>query len=245
MKRNVTQKLMASMAMMSFVFSGYGQDIDLVPGISYSYNPANAQGIIEIVEIDVCNNGWDNAGPFDVTIYLYDQSTTDVYFIGTTRLTSGLSGSMCTTISDWSININDTPGVPAGTYRVGIYVDSNEEISETNETNNAGLLSGNNNYTPSGSTASIDEYINISGLNLFPNPANDIINITFNTLTASDVELYITSLEGKIVKHLDKRNQLNGSFYESYSISDLPGGIYLLTISTNDKQLVNKIIIGR
>lgn len=244
MKKNVTQKLMVAMAILSFNFLSFGQDIDLVPGINYSYNPINAQGILEIVEIDVCNNGWDNADPFDVTIYLYDQGTQDVYFVGTTRLTSGLSGSACITISNWIIDVNDTPGIPAGTYRVGFYVDSNEEIAETDEQNNAGLLSGNNTYSPGGTT-SIAENVISNSLNIFPNPANDELNIVFNSSIENEpIHVFMTSLDGKIVKEFNSNVQPGFQFNETYSISNLPNGVYLVHISLKNDVITRKIVVS-
>src|SRR5688500_14217194 len=64
---------------------------DLAPGINYSYNPPGSDGIITDITVDVVNNDNNSAGSFDVAMYLYDQSTTNYWIIGTTNVPS-LSG---------------------------------------------------------------------------------------------------------------------------------------------------------
>src|SRR5687767_7521825 len=86
--------------------------IDLVPGINYSYNPPGSNCIITGITVDACNNDNGNASAFDVSMYLYDQSTQNYWIIGTTRLNSGLSGNSCITISNWDIDISQTSGIP-------------------------------------------------------------------------------------------------------------------------------------
>src|SRR5687768_11022911 len=122
MKTKVT--LLCFIVMLFIMIKTTQAQIDLVPGINYSYNPPGSNGIITGITVDACNNDNGNAGSFDVAMYLYDQSTTNYWIIGTTSL-PGLSGNACITISNWNIDINNTSGIPAGTYRLGVWVDSN------------------------------------------------------------------------------------------------------------------------
>ena len=101
---------------------------DLAPGINYAYNPPGANGIITSISVDVVENDGVSTGSFDVAMYLYDMSTSTPYVIGTTNIPS-ISGSSVITISNWNIDINNTPGIPAGTYRLGVWVDSNGDVT--------------------------------------------------------------------------------------------------------------------
>lgn len=215
------------------------QNIDLVPGINYSYNPANEQGIIEIIYVDVCNNGSDDAPAFDVSMYLWDADIQQHYVIATTRLTNGLSGNACVSIENWIININDTPDIPAGVYRLGIWVDSSEEVEETNTQNNAGLLSGNNHYTPS----SFVEVSVIRKLEVFPNPATDQLSIEFELTEVNPVSIGLFDVTGKRVIEIADNEISSGINTLNIDISSLCSGIYYLAIQNNSGKLVKKVIL--
>src|SRR5574337_1313176 len=164
---------------------------DLAPGINYSYNPPGSDGIIHGITVDVVNNDGNNAGAFDVSMYLYDMSSQNYWVIGTTNM-PGLSGNSVNTISNWDIDINNTPGIPAGTYRLGIWVDSNDDISETDENNNTGLLAGNINYNPSSASGVANISFVESSVNCFPNPADGqtVLHCTTKENAAATIQVF-------------------------------------------------------
>ena len=207
--------------------------IDLVPGINYSYNPPGSNCIITSITVDACNNDAGNASAFDVSMYLYDQSTTNYWIIGTTRLNNGLSGNSCITISNWDIDITQTTAVPNGTYRLGIWVDSGSEISETDENNNAGLLSGNINYTCAGSSGVNDVVSFISDLSSYPNPVSTTTTITYSLLQDAKVVVDLVDLTGKKIASLDDSKKISGTYNLVYDASALETGVYFLRVSVN------------
>lgn len=73
-------------------------------------------------------------------------------------------------------------------------------------------------------------------LAVYPNPANDVINIASATTLVSNVVL--TDLNGRTVKSLD----LGGVTTGQVNISDLTTGVYMLTI-TSDKNTTTKKIV--
>ncbi len=83
------------------------------------------------------------------------------------------------------------------------------------------------------STSSVDDFIDL-GIDLYPNPANNYLKISSNTLINS---LSIIDLLGKNVFTID--NVLN----EEINISELNAGIYFVKIWVNDKLLTKKIIV--
>jgi hypothetical protein len=214
---------------------------DLVPGINYSYNPPGANGVITDIEVDVCNNNSTAASTFDVSMYLYDQSSGNYWIIGTQTLTNGLSGNACITISNWDIDINDTPGIPAGTYRLGIWVDSGEDITETSESNNAGLLSGNINYSPS---TGINDAAWMNTVNVYPNPATNNININFSAPEQEPVTINLIDISGRIVKNV-ANNFVKGTQTISLDLNDVPAGIYSLQFSSNGYLYSEKIVVTK
>lgn len=227
-----------------FALNTKGQDIDLAPGINYAYDPADAQGVIDISEVNVCNNGNDNASAFDISMYLYDENTTDHWVIATERLNPGLSGNSCVPAQNWTIDIDNTSGIPAGTYRLGVWVDSGEEISETDENNNTGLLDGDNTYTPA--TSSIKEKKDaLSKLSTFPNPASNNLNVQYALSKNAKVSIKIYDMSGRKVYTKAKSRLQQGNYLQKIDISGLEKGIYSLTLEAGKQTAVKKIAINQ
>ena len=216
---------------------------DLAPGINYAYNPPGANGIITSISVDVVNNDNNSAGAFDVAMYLYDPNTTNHWVIGTTNVPS-LSGNSLITISNWNIDINNTPGIPAGTYRLGVWVDSNNDVSETDETNNTGLLAGNINYSPSSSGIATSP-IEIGSIGLFPNPSNENATVNFTLTENSCVSLKIYDMTGNLVSIVsDKQQMTSGNYSMNVATAELSSGIYFMTLSTGDGSVTRRLTVA-
>jgi hypothetical protein len=76
-----------------------------------------------------------------------------------------------------------------------------------------------------------------SGINVYPNPASDIININSNEKI---LKLEIYNVVGKLI---DSTNELDDNF--SYSTTNLQNGMYTILIETETQQVQKKIIITK
>jgi len=74
---------------------------------------------------------------------------------------------------------------------------------------------------------------NIEGLNIFPNPANDVLNITSNSTADKNVQLF--DLTGKKV--------LDVTTVSTVNVSTLKAGIYVAKINEAGKTATRKVII--
>ena len=74
---------------------------------------------------------------------------------------------------------------------------------------------------------------NIEGLNIFPNPADDVLNITSNNAVEKNVQLF--DLTGKKVLDVTTVSQIN--------VSSLKAGIYVAKINEAGKTATRKVII--
>ncbi|HHB78032.1 MAG TPA: T9SS type A sorting domain-containing protein [Saprospiraceae bacterium] len=80
----------------------------------------------------------------------------------------------------------------------------------------------------------VEELSNINGINLYPSPAKDVLNISLSGNQAASLEISITNLLGKNVQ--SKKLQLNqGLNIEQFDVSDLQAGIYLVRITDQGK----------
>lgn len=217
---------------------------DLAPGINYSYNPPGSNGIITNITIDVVNNDNTAAGSFDVSMYLYDQNTSNYWVIGTQNIGS-LSGNSLITISNWTIDINNTPNIPAGTYRLGIWVDSNDAITETDENNNAGLLSGNINYTPSSASGISNPVFDAASVKCAPNPANANATITVTLTDNAPITLELFDMTGRVVKTYAGNEQMSaGQHTLKMETETLPAGVYFWTLRTGELSVTRRLVVS-
>ena len=74
-------------------------------------------------------------------------------------------------------------------------------------------------------------------MNIYPNPATDIINVKVNTLTNDVINYSLTDISGRIIE--------TGENYKStfsVNISDYNMGVYLLKLSTDKGQSTFRIL---
>lgn len=81
---------------------------------------------------------------------------------------------------------------------------------------------------------------NITDMKVFPNPAQEELNISFTNNGVSENTILLIDLQGRVVKTLAKSN-MSGVFNKTYSINDLSAGLYILTIQ-NDKGVIQERI---
>jgi hypothetical protein len=78
-----------------------------------------------------------------------------------------------------------------------------------------------------------------AGVDVFPNPTTDYININFTIEIADDVSITLVDVTGKTLQNLSVDN--NSSSIQ-LDVKDLPTGLYFLTIKGTDLDQIAKII---
>jgi hypothetical protein len=91
-------------------------------------------------------------------------------------------------------------------------------------------------YTSSG--VGINTIENIQNMIIYPNPTNDILNISMELNEIQNIKCEIFSMEGKLV-YTELWNQLKDIVNKQLLLSNLKSGIYLLQLS-NEKHEVSK-----
>jgi len=137
--------------------------------------------------------------------YFVDGSTTGTGLVADSQGIYTISGINATTGLKFQNSVNATSG------------------------NQIRVLSVTFTYTTSAST----KENNIEGLNIFPNPANDILNITSNSTADKNVQLF--DLTGKKVLDVTTVSQIN--------VSTLKAGIYVAKINEAGKTATRKVVI--
>jgi hypothetical protein len=137
-------------------------------------------------------------------------------------------------MTEWSFNWNS-----------GMAPDGTSVYAVINFANGDGGTSGDNVLTKSlqltkAQNISIGEN-SIANLKTFPNPTTDVLNISFSNEGISDNSLKLYDMQGRLVKDLYS-GKITGEFNESFIISDLSPGIYILNIQ-NEKGFIQERII--
>jgi Secretion system C-terminal sorting domain len=78
-------------------------------------------------------------------------------------------------------------------------------------------------------------------LMIVPNPANDVITISYTNTTQGVVELSLTSADGKIVAF--RTVEASASFNEKLDVSTLSSGVYFVKLNMNTGTVSKKIIV--
>jgi hypothetical protein len=92
-------------------------------------------------------------------------------------------------------------------------------------------------------TVSVDEKENMEhGITIFPNPASDVLNISFNVEKPGDVALLLYNLLGQETIFLLSEKVNIGENNINVSVADMPDGIYFLKLLINENVITKKII---
>lgn len=83
----------------------------------------------------------------------------------------------------------------------------------------------------------------VNGMNLFPNPAKEFTNLTFDLKNNSEVNVAITSMEGKTVSYKNYGQMDAGLQTININTSNLSSGVYFITINNNNGSSTKKLIV--
>jgi hypothetical protein len=78
---------------------------------------------------------------------------------------------------------------------------------------------------------------------VYPNPANDIINLHLNLPDASEGFFQITDLQGKVILQFNEPKLLNQ--FINFDVSSLADGMYLLHLRTDNNRSSERFVISR
>ncbi len=91
-------------------------------------------------------------------------------------------------------------------------------------------------------TASVEELDNNIALNVYPNPANDVVNVSFALNNNSDVNVEVVDITGKVVANVAGKDLLTGSQNISVNTSSLAAGVYTVVVNHNGGKSSTKFI---
>ncbi len=91
----------------------------------------------------------------------------------------------------------------------------------------------------------IDELLtkaNAWRVNIFPNPANNVLHVRYNLPTEDKILISVFDLQGKLLLEINAGNRAKGEHEESLDISTFPAGQYVCRISGQTNTISKNII---
>ncbi len=226
------------LGILSFAFVVKSQDLTIGQfNLGYDYDPST--GTISNLYFDVLNidNTEDINWSFNVAVLLSDPNDPSTIFEADRLELSSLSASSSVPISNWNIDLNNVSGLPSGDYRLGVYVDIDDDISETDENNNYYYISPQGNDLTFNSSSGIFE--NNSSLAVLkqnsPNPVANYTLISFTIKEKGTVNLSVYDCTGKLIKKIINNKQMySGEFKYLVNMSEFNNGIYYYSLVLNN-----------
>lgn len=84
-----------------------------------------------------------------------------------------------------------------------------------------------------------------SQINLFPNPADNSVQISANLDSNADVTIELIDKDGQVVITRSQRNAGAGLFTETLNLEDLDTGIYFVKLNTGSKKYVERLVVKK
>ncbi len=86
------------------------------------------------------------------------------------------------------------------------------------------------------------ELAQLNNLEVYPNPTEGMLNVSFETEDANGLEVRITNAVGQVV-FTDARNYFNGTYRNTIDVSNLAAGNYMLQVLTEKGMLNTKVVV--
>jgi hypothetical protein len=91
---------------------------------------------------------------------------------------------------------------------------------------------------------SLTENLLSRSLEVFPNPAKDVVNVSFNAIDDADVNITITDAQGRAIMNIS--DKLGGTTYQkALDVSKLASGVYMIKVTSGDLVAMRRVSIGK
>ncbi len=194
----------------SFHFSSYNDSTKMVKDLNF---------------VVLCNgtNIADVTPAFTVKVYIWDGWN---YSFVKTYTNDGMHHFSNKAYPHQDIDLSGLQ-LPAGTYRLGVYVDADSAIANPPDdpADNIFLAKGDIVFTPANNTIAPNTNI-YNTISVFPNPATEQIQVKWES-TETIEKIYISDMGGQMLKQIPLSPHQN---IATISTHDLASGIYMISI---------------
>jgi hypothetical protein len=155
------------------------------------------------------------------------------HVVGAKALSTDLSdGQMITTLQGSDLTVRISEG--------DVYIDDAKVILADIQTDNGVVHVIDAVIIPT--TTNIEDRIAAaSGVNIYPNPARDFVNISYDLVNQSNVSFMMYDLTGQQVAYQDEGFSYEGNYTVQIPVIEMTPGLYILVINTDTGQVAKKV----
>lgn len=223
--------------------------------VSINANPAFVaneyiQGQTYTITITVSGAGYSKFGFGAEILHLGNNTNAGVMtsFGGGVQVTNGPNGrknaiqsapKTGTNTADFSFQwVAPTNGIGCTIYVVGNCVDGNGSTSGDFARATSLTLS-----TPTMTALKEEDKNSLQAFNIFPNPAQDKINVTYNLTDPKHVTMQLLSINGGVIAELLSEDQENGVHAKNIDVpSEVASGVYFLKVMADNKTVAQRLV---
>jgi type IX secretion system substrate protein len=125
------------------------------------------------------------------------------------------------------------------------YADQEVWIAFRQNTGNGGgyLISIDNIKIVDGSGTGVESLENSLSMNIYPNPASEVVNIKFSAEEITMASLSVYDITGRMVKEMNLENLAFGINNIELDVTTIQTGTYIVTLNLNSKVYTHKLMI--
>lgn len=184
-----------------------------------------------------------------VLFYEADASTTLANLQGTGNTQGNwLSGSSYPFVNESPLSLSGSIYWPLGFPTVNVISPSDKKIKAdlydpwAAGDGLAGMVDIIDNYFTS--TSSVDEEETLSNVNVYPNPSNNVANLTFASNSNTDANITIYNVIGEIVYQENKSVQVGDNLFE-LNVNSFSNGNYIVRVEMENEIITTKFDVIR
>jgi len=95
------------------------------------------------------------------------------------------------------------------------------------------------NFSPS---VGISENQDLTAIEMFPNPANDVLTVKFNANESNDIRVNVIGMDGKMV-YSQSVNAFSGQFTSRISLEGIANGLYSVQVISDNATYTQKVAV--
>jgi Secretion system C-terminal sorting domain len=202
--------------------SAAGSEGELIYGAVYLYNGVdNFDYVMQTADYQVLNGDLGSLVSLELPSN-YNAVAGDILLILAGRYTDNASIAQAQSAPDNTVLAVHSSGILAGADPNAIIVRINTTLS----------------------TVGIEENITLTGLNMYPNPADKSTMLTYNVVSENNVALTLTDLSGKVVYTENYGSQTSGQYNVDLSTAELSNGVYFYTLAVGENAITKKFVVS-
>lgn len=94
-------------------------------------------------------------------------------------------------------------------------------------------------------TTGIKNEISINDFSVFPNPISNKATVEFEINSNQNINISIINSAGQQIQQICNQEYQSGKYSNTFSVDNLPNGLYFLNVESNNQIIIRKLVINK